>query len=82
VVGITSSLVPDPALIVDQLVLHDCGLPGQTAEGLKGDLEPGPGGLTQRAEPLALRRAIASDFSGITTVMARACSRLRLLAPP
>ena len=42
------SLLADPALLVDQLVLHHRDLPGRSAEGLQRDGEPGPRRLPQR----------------------------------
>src|SRR3712207_8148296 len=46
--SVQKALLTDPSLLVDQLALHQRDLARRTAEGLQGDLEPGPGGRTQR----------------------------------
>ena len=46
--GVQEPALTDPALLVDQLVLHHRDLAGRTAEGLQRDREPRPGRLPQR----------------------------------
>ena len=51
--GVQETLLTDPALLVDQLVLHDRDLPGRAPEGLQGDREPGPGRLPEGDDVVA-----------------------------
>ena len=55
---VEKSLLPDPALLIDQRVLHHRDLPSGAAEGLQGDREPGTRCLTERNQ--AVPRGLVS----------------------
>ena len=61
------SLLSDPALLVDQRVLHHRDLPGRAAEGLQRDREPGTGRLPERDQSSAARRGLSGWSTGDVT---------------
>jgi hypothetical protein len=58
------SLLPDPAFLIYQRVLHDRDLPSGAAERLQGDREPGTSCLTERNQPA--RCALRGLFGPVT----------------
>ena len=52
--GMQEPLGADPAALLDQLTLHDRDLAGWAAEGLQRDGEPGPDGLAEGHQVLAV----------------------------